>query len=97
MAGKTTTTVEKTTEKTFNAKDYFNELVCVKLFKDNNRYKDDVFVSVNGVGMIVPRGVEVKIPRKYAQALYNSEQQNSFAAWYQMKLQSDAAKSEMAI
>lgn len=92
MAAKTTDT-----EKVFDMKEYYNELVCVKLFKDNNKYKDDVFVSVNGVGMIVPRGVEVKIPRKYAEALENSEQQNSFAAWYQMKLQSDAAKSESSI
>ena len=93
LAAKTTT---KSTEKEFNSKDYDNEMVSIKLFKDNNRYKDDVFVAVNGVGMIVPRGVEVKIPRKYAEALQNSEQQNSFAAWYQMKLQSDAAKAESA-
>ena len=91
-----TKTNNKTTEN-FNIKDYYNELITVKLFKDNNRYKDDVFVAVNGVGMIVPRGIEVKIPRKYAEALFNSEQQNSFAAWYQAKLQSDAAKSESAI
>jgi len=95
MAAKATAT--ETKENTFSTKDYYNELVCVKLFKDNNKYKDDVFVSVNGVGMIVPRGVEVKIPRKYAEALQNSEQQNSFAAWYQMKLQNDAAKSELSI
>ena len=93
MASKTTS---KSTEKEFNPKDYYNEPVTIKLFKDNNRYKDDVFVAVNGVGMIVPRGVEVKIPRKYAEALQNSEQQNSFAAWYQMKLQSDAVKAESA-
>ena len=97
MASKTNTTAEKTMETEFDVKKYYDELVCVKLFKDNNRYKDDVFVSVNGVGMIVPRGVEVKIPRKYAEALWNSEQQNSFAAWYQNKLQSDAAKSEASI
>ena len=93
MATKTNT---KTT-KTISVKDYYNELITVKLFKDNNRYKDDVFVAVNGVGMIVPRGIEVKIPRKYAEALFNSEQQNSFAAWYQAKLQSDAAKAEAVI
>lgn len=93
LAAKTTSkTTDK--EKSFNLKEYYNEMVTIKLFKDNNRYKDDVFVAVNGVGMIVPRGVEVKIPRKYAEALQNSEQQNSFAAWYQMKLQNDAAKAE---
>ena len=42
--------------------EYYNELVPVKLFKDNDKYKDDIFVAVNGVGMIVPRGKEVLIP-----------------------------------
>ena len=87
--------VKETKEaKPFDQKKYYNELVTVKLFKDNGRYKDDVFVAVNGVGMIVPRGVEVKIPRKYAEALQNSELQSSFAVEYQTKLQSDALTSE---
>lgn len=65
---------------------YYNELVTVKLFKDTHKYKDDVFVAVNGKGMIVPRGKEVKIPRKYAIALKNSEAQDSFAAEFQAEL-----------
>ena len=93
MAAKTTAT--KTNDASvITPKEYYNELVTVKLFKDNNKYRDDVFVAVNGVGMIVPRGIEVRIPRKYAEALQNSEKQNSFAAWYQMKLQNDAAMAE---
>ena len=95
VAEKETQQPKKVTK--IKSKSYYNELVSVKLFKDNNKYKDDVFVAVNGMGMIVPRGVEVKIPRKYAEALFNSEQQNSFAAWYQAKLQSDAAKAEAVI
>ena len=59
--------------KTKNFETIEQELVPVKLFKDNDKYKDDVFVAVNGVGMIVPRGIEVKIPRKYAVALDNSQ------------------------
>lgn len=88
---------EQSAEPSISAKDYYNELVTVKLFKDSNRYKDDVFVAVNGVGMIVPRGVEVRIPRKYAEALANSEQQNSFSVQYQSRLQSEAVISESAI
>jgi len=101
MSSKTSTETKKTEEKKTsetsvkNAEKvkkadvgaYYNELVSVKLFKDNNRYRDDVFVAVNGVGMIVPRGVEVKIPRKYAIALANSEKQASFAAEHQTNLQ----------
>ena len=60
-------------------KDYYNELVEIELFKDNGKYKDDVFVAVNGVGMIVPRGEKVKIPRKYALALEDSMRQDKKA------------------
>ena len=74
---------------------YYNELVPVKLFKDNDKYKDDVFVAVNGVGMIVPRGIEVKIPRKYAVALDNSQIQDGESAQYQMDLSSKSASSEL--
>ena len=89
MATKTKTTKFETLAQE-NA--YYNEPVTVKLFKDSGKYKDDVFVAVNGVGMIVPRGVEVKIPRKYAEALKNSELQDSFAAEYQAKLSSAAGE-----
>lgn len=93
MSTKTTETKAKDTVKVkkTDAKAYYNEKVTVKLFKDNSKYKDDVFVAVNGVGMVVPRGVEVKIPRKYAIALANSEKQASFAVEYQAKLQNDAS------
>ena len=76
-------------------KDYYNELVEVRLFKDNDKYKDDVFVSVNGVGMIVPRGEDVKIPRKYAIALKNSQAQDSFAAMHTAQLSKAAEAPEL--
>ena len=33
--------------------------VRIRLFKDNSRYKEDLFVSVNGVNYKIRRGVEV--------------------------------------
>lgn len=60
-------------------KAYYNEEVVVELFKDNGKYKDDVFVAVNGVGMVVPRGKPYKIKRKYAIALENSLKQDKKA------------------
>ena len=33
--------------------------VRIRLFKDNSRYKGDLFVSVNGVNYKIRRGVEV--------------------------------------
>ena len=93
LSTKTQETKAKTTSKAkiTDAKSYYNEKVTVKLFKDNGKYKDDVFVAVNGIGMVVPRGVEVKIPRRYAIALANSEKQASFAVEYQTKLQNESS------
>ena len=34
--------------------------VRIRLFKDNSRYKGDLFVSVNGVNYKIRRGVEVE-------------------------------------
>jgi hypothetical protein len=55
---------------------YWNELVEVKLFKDNNKYKDDVYVSVNGKRYNVPRGVEVEVPAGVAEILETSMAQD---------------------
>lgn len=56
--------------------DYLNELVEVRLFKDNNKYKDDVFVSVNGENCVIKRGERVKIKRKFALVLEQSDMQD---------------------
>ena len=55
---------------------YMEEYVEVKLFKDNGKYKDDVFVSVNGENCVIKRGERVKIKRKFAEVLDNSEHQD---------------------
>lgn len=39
------------------------EPVKIKLFKDNDKYKDDVFVAVNGRTFLIKRGEEVEVPR----------------------------------
>ena len=52
------------------------ELVEVKLFKDNDKYKDDVYVGVNGENCVIKRGERVKIKRKFAEVLDNSEHQD---------------------
>lgn len=56
--------------------EYLNELVEVRLFKDNNKYKDDVFVSVNGENCVIKRGERVKIKRKFALVLEQSDMQD---------------------
>lgn len=56
--------------------DYMEEYVEVKLFKDNDKYKDDVFVQVNGENCVIKRGERVKIKRKFAEVLDHSEHQD---------------------
>lgn len=55
---------------------YWNELVPVRLFKDNNKYKEDVYVAVNGENCVIKRGEEVMIKRKFAAVLENSDRQD---------------------
>ena len=50
--------------------------VRIKLFKDNSRYKEDLFVSVNGVNYKIRRGVEVEVPPEVAEVLEHSQMQD---------------------
>lgn len=56
------------------------ELVNVRIFKDGDRYKDDVFVAVNGQRLRIKRGVEVPIKRKFVEVLENSAAQDEATA-----------------
>lgn len=75
-------------------KAYYNELVEVKLFKDNNKYKDDVFVSVNGENCVIKRGEKVMIKRKFAEVLDCSDLQDYETSKLIEKKSSEFAKSE---
>lgn len=55
---------------------YLNEYVEVRLFKDNEKYKDDVYVAINGKNCIIKRGVWTRIRRKFALLLDQSEIQD---------------------
>ena len=76
-------------------KAYWNELVKVKLFRDNNKYKDDVFVSVNGENCVIKRGVEVEIKRKFAAVLDKSDLQDYETSMLIEKKSSEFANSEL--
>lgn len=72
-------------------KAYWDELVEVKLFKDNNKYKDDVFVSVNGENCVIKRGERVMVKRKFADVLDKSDMQD-----YETSLLIEKKSSEFA-
>ena len=69
--------------------EHMKQPVTIKLFKDNGRYRDDVYVSVNDRSFLIKRGVEVTVPRFVEQALKNSLSQDEYVASLVEKLQSD--------
>ena len=50
-------------------KKHTEELVTVHLFKDANKYKDDVTVHVNGRRWTIQRGKTVQVPKAVAEVL----------------------------
>lgn len=48
----------------------------MRLFKDNEKYKDDVYVAINGKNCVIRRGVWTRIRRKFALLLDQSEIQD---------------------
>ncbi len=55
---------------------WLNEYVEIKLFKDNDKYKDDVYVAINGKNCVIRRGEWTRIRRKFAMLLDQSEVQD---------------------
>ena len=61
-------------------KENLTELVAVRLFKDNDKYKDDVFVAVNGRSFQIKRGETVQVPAYVAEVLEQSMAQDNATA-----------------
>lgn len=59
---------------------YLNEKVPFRLFKDGDKYKDDVLACINGERLLIKRGVDVTIPRKFAILLEQSAAQDAATA-----------------
>lgn len=53
---------------------YWAEPVKIKLFKDSGKYKDDLFVAVNGKSYQIKRGVEVEVPRNVAEVIAQAQE-----------------------
>lgn len=50
-----------------------DDYVDIRLFKDGDKYKDDVLVGINGYMCRIKRGVPVKIKRSFAKVISDSE------------------------
>ncbi len=53
--------------------------VKFQLFKDNDKYRGDLFVGVNGVGYLLKRGVPLELPLGVFNAVRNSGEQLQMA------------------
>lgn len=53
------------------------KIVRIKLFYDGDRYKDPVFVGVNGKNFLVQRNKWVEVPRYVANIIAQSEDQDA--------------------
>ena len=67
-------------EEAKKAEDYWNEEVEIQLFKDSGKYKDDVYVAVNGQNCLIQRGKPVRVKRKFAETLRRSLEQDNETA-----------------
>lgn len=59
-----------------------DDMVEIMLFEDGDKYKDDVFVAVNGKTFQIKRGEPVKVPRYVKEVLDNAAKQNKAANTY---------------
>jgi hypothetical protein len=73
---------------------YANEKVQIQLFKDGNRYKDPLYVSVNEKRYMVPRGVRVTVERFIAMAIQESQAQDADTATLITYFSDQAAKAD---
>lgn len=56
--------------------------VKIRLYKDNDKYKDDVQVIINGKVYLIQRGKEVEVPEAVAEVLENAQKQEQLAIEY---------------
>ena len=61
-------------------KAYLEEEVPIKLFKDGEKYRDDLVICLNGTIVRLKRGIPLMIKRKYALLIENCDAQGIIAA-----------------
>ncbi len=69
------------------------KMVKFHAFKDDDKYKDDIFVAVNGKRYQIKRGVDVMIPESVYEVLINSQIQDQ-AAYRLMEEKANDFESE---
>lgn len=64
----------------------------ITLFYDGNKYKDPVFVGINGMTWLVKRGEEVEVPVEVYQVLVQQMEQDNKTAQMISQFSKEAAE-----
>lgn len=76
-------------EKPSSKDDFLEEMVTVTFMKDNERYKEDIIVGINGYNYRIKRGVPVTIPRFVFGVISDSDRQSMVASNLSQSLADD--------
>lgn len=72
------------------------EYVSVRLFKDSGKYKDSLFLAVNGETCLIRRGVTVPAKKKFLWVIQNQMKQDASTANLIQSMSSDYEDSAKA-
>lgn len=75
------------------AKETTEKMVKIRLFKDDNEYRDDLIASVNGRTFTIKRGVDVEVPECIAEVIQHSDEQRMAAMETMHELQERSKKA----
>ena len=78
------TTAVETPEETKDSVEYVDH---APLFRDGEKYKNPLNVTINGVKYSVPRGVPLRLPKVVAEVIDQSIAQDAYAAELDRKMQ----------
>ena len=73
------------------------ERVPYTAFKDDDKYKDDIFVAVNGRSFQIKRGEQVMIPRYVYNVLMQSQEQDKATYKYMEQKASEYSRESKKI
>ena len=77
MAKKATPTPQEPVKKITPARRGLSgEMKTIRLFYDGVKYKEPVFVGINGMTWLVRRGEDVEVPAEVYEVLMNQEEQD---------------------
>lgn len=97
MAEKKMSKQEKLMQQIAKREELMQQRVKVRLYRDNYKSKDPVYVSVNGYSARIPRGIDVMIPRFAAEVLKESLKQDEQTFVRLEEMQDEYGKSLSAM